>query len=100
MQGVGVIDGSLRTVSVWARPPNYEQLDESEYQNDYRKGLVYYFDSEDKMVGILLWGLTDTLRDKLASCRRVLRRNRKYSNLLHVKQAVIIEEYPESEFSA
>ena len=97
MQGVGECDSSLRTVSVWVKPPNADELKEEDYQSDYKKGVVYYLDEEDRIVGVLLVGLSESLSSKLTSARKLITKRKKCKDVMAIQQAIMIEEWNDEE---
>ena len=60
-EAVGVLDSKLNTVGVWAK-----QSEES--SEDYDKGVVFYMNSDRRIVGILLWNI----HGKVGMARKVL----------------------------
>jgi hypothetical protein len=93
---VGLCDASYNSVGVWVKPPFVENNPEDEsFKNEYQKGFVYYLNLKNQIVGVLLIGMSDTLKDKIMFARKVLRRKRKNEDLLSVQQAIVVEEWPE-----
>ena len=48
-EAVGVIDSELRTVGIW------DKDNKAENGEVYQKGMVYYLDKNNKLVGVLLF---------------------------------------------
>ena len=94
IQGIGRCDSSLRTVGVWAKPYD-RNIPEEQYNNKYKKGIVYYLSPEDRIVGVVLVGLS-RMKQNIDSARRVLRRQIRHKETKTIQQAMSLEEYPES----
>ena len=52
-EAVGVIDSQLRTVGIWDKDKNHPRTQEE--GDIYQKGMVYYLDKDNKLVGVLLF---------------------------------------------
>ena len=71
VEGIGRIDNSLETVGVYVQ---------AEKENEYVKGVVFYKDDQDRVVGVLLWNVFN----QMSTARRIVNENRKYDDLMEV----------------
>jgi programmed cell death 8 (apoptosis-inducing factor) len=72
-EAVGVIDSELRTVGIWDKDKNHPR--EEEKGESYQKGMVYYLDDNNKLVGVLLFNNFG----KLDEAKTLLKRGATYS---------------------
>uniref|UniRef100_A0A7S2GEZ9 FAD/NAD(P)-binding domain-containing protein n=1 Tax=Octactis speculum TaxID=3111310 RepID=A0A7S2GEZ9_9STRA len=84
-EAVGEIDSTLfRTVGVWQTTHGGQDEVLTENENScLNRGIVYYLDDEDKIMGILLWNASDLLERS----RETLRRQQKKRNVATSAQA-------------
>ena len=71
VEGIGRIDNSLETVGVYVQ---------TEKGNEYVKGIVFYKDDDERVVGVLLWNVFN----QMSTARRIVNENRKYDDLMEV----------------
>ena len=72
LEGTGRIDSSLETVGVYAKTDDKD--------NEYAKGVVFYKDAQDVVVGVLLWNVFN----HMSTARRIVNEHRKYEDLMEV----------------
>ncbi|KAI8870449.1 FAD/NAD(P)-binding domain-containing protein [Ramicandelaber brevisporus] len=56
-EAVGVVDGSLKTTSVWAPNPKDGSAEQDGSKTQFRKGLVFYTNKENVIVGVITWNI-------------------------------------------
>jgi apoptosis-inducing factor 1 len=72
-EAVGIVDSSkYRTFGVWDRTASEEEGEEPKSHSggadkkdpqEYKRGVVYYLDNKDIVVGVLLWNVWDRVED-------------------------------------
>lgn len=106
-EAIGIVDSSLPTVGVFAKP-NKGDGDKGDEQcfkgdkhqhdssdNDFSKGVIFYL-KEDTVVGIVLWNIFN----RMSVARQVLKDQRKYEDLNEVAKCFKIHECEEDEEEA
>jgi programmed cell death 8 (apoptosis-inducing factor) len=83
LQAVGNVDANLRTVSVWEKPQN-----STENPSEFKKGIVYYLNADNRVVGAIMWNLFGKVDDVSA----VIRRARVVKDDGELKNLVSLEE--------
>lgn len=92
-EATGVIDSTLRTVSVFAARSDTDEIrtiqptvqaasnanSEADKKDDFSKGVVFYL-RDDKIVGIVLWNVFN----RINTARAVISQNKKYDDLNEV----------------
>lgn len=86
-QAVGNLDGRLHTVSVWEKPSQGQSVD-LEKNPDFKRGVVYYLNKDDKVVGILLWNVWGKVDD----ARTIIRRGKRVTDVNDLKQFISLED--------
>ena len=71
VEGIGLIDNNLETVGVYVQ---------TKKENEYVKGVVFYKDDQDRVVGVLLWNVFN----QMSTARRIVNENKKYDDLMEV----------------
>ena len=87
LEGTGRIDSSLETVGVYAK---------TNQNDDYVKGVVFYKDDQDVVVGVLMWNVFN----KMATARRIVNERRKYEDLMEVAKLFDLYRKSEAELEA
>ena len=72
IEAVGKIDSSLQTVGVYTKDTNEH--------DEFDRGLVFYQDKNEIVVGILLWNVFN----HMSIARRIVAENRKFDDLTEV----------------
>ena len=72
IEAVGKIDASLETVGIYTTG--------SGNGDEYDRGVVFYQDKNEVVVGVLLWNVFN----HISTARRVVKENRKYEDLTEV----------------
>lgn len=89
MEGIGQLDSSLETVAVYTKSTDDEQ-------KDYDRGVVFYKDSNDIVVGVLLWNVFN----HMSIARRVVREKRSFDDLTEVAKLFNLYKLPSEEGEA
>lgn len=67
-EAVGVVDSRLQTIGVWEKP---EGETNENTKPDYKRGIVYYLNKDNVLVGVLTWNIFGKVcrlvRDNLSS---------------------------------
>ena len=87
---VGTCNSSLRTASAWLRPLSAWE-DESYESDEYKRGIVYYLQGNNRIVGVLLWNMPDEDGQKEDRAITVIKSNRFYPDD-SAKTAVVITD--------
>ena len=78
-EAVGVLDSSFPTVGVWAKKSSNEE---------YSKGVVFYLDSQRKVIGILTWNVLG----KMAQARRIIKEAKPQADLNELSKLFQVHE--------
>ena len=84
-EAVGILDSKLNTVGIWEKPEGKEV---DEQNPDYRKGIVYYLNAENKVVGVILWNLFG----KVDEARSIIKRSKPVNNPDELKNFISLED--------
>ena len=84
LEGTGRIDSSLETVGVYAK---------TDKDNEYVKGVVFYKDAQDVVVGVLMWNVFN----HMSTARRIVNEHRKYEDLMEVAKLFNLYRMSEAE---
>ena len=74
IEAIGLIDSSLDTVGIYAK----KNMDDPE--DDFDRGVVFYRDENEIVVGVLLWNIFNHMQ----VAKRVVAENRRFEDLTEV----------------
>ena len=80
-QAVGILDSRYHTVGIWDETATTKN-------DPYQRGVVYYLNDENKVMGILLWGVPD----KVPLARHIVNRGEKYPTPEHLTNLISLEK--------
>ena len=83
IEAIGTIDSQLETVGIYAK----------ESETDFDRGVVFYKNDEDVVVGVLLWNIFN----HISIARRVVREKRKYEDLTEVAKLFNMYKKPQDD---
>jgi len=89
-EAVGILDPKMKTVSVWEKPKSSDgnYVEPSTKSPDYKKGIVYYLNKEDRVVGVILWNIFGKTED----ARKIIKRAEPFVDTNEMKNLISLEE--------
>jgi programmed cell death 8 (apoptosis-inducing factor) len=83
-EAVGLVDPSLRTIGFWAQPGEDKDKEGGDFSSDTLRGVLYYLNKENKVVGVILWNVPHSL----SLARAIIKRDKRIVHPQELKNAI------------
>jgi programmed cell death 8 (apoptosis-inducing factor) len=90
-EAVGRVDSQLTSVGVFAKSPDATVT--SAKPDNYEKGVVFYTDKSEVVVGVLMWNIFN----HMSLARKVIRESKKFDDLTEVAKLFELYDKPDEE---
>ena len=87
------------TIAFWAKPPEMHRLEmDPEREHEYNRGVLYYLRPDNRLAGVLLWGMRPKSTE-LEGMRSLLYRNyHPYFHMDQLKDRITLQDWSDEEY--